>query len=248
MTAIDLHVKILDAEVVERAKRHGLDVVVYAPHFTRLPEIQRAAERYSDEDLLVLPARELFTGPWHNRRHVLAIGLDEPVPDFLSLETTMAELQRQDAAVLVPHPTFLSISLSVDDIRHYVACIDAIEVYNPKTLWYHHRRGQRLAGECNVGQFASSYAHLRWMVGRVWMEFDTTVDSLETLCDTIQGGLEGHVHRGRGPTYGVHRAIEIAHIGWENSWEKAQRVFRPGVEPTHPRHPAYEERFDDPGY
>ncbi|PSP27587.1 metal-dependent phosphoesterase, partial [Halobacteriales archaeon QH_2_65_14] len=33
VTRVDPHVKILDDEVVRRAKRAGLDVLVYAPHF-----------------------------------------------------------------------------------------------------------------------------------------------------------------------------------------------------------------------
>ncbi|MFW6320736.1 MAG: PHP domain-containing protein, partial [Halohasta sp.] len=56
-----MHTKILTDAVVDRAKRRGLDVLVYAPHFTRLPEIRRRAARYSDDDLLVVPAREIFT-------------------------------------------------------------------------------------------------------------------------------------------------------------------------------------------
>ena len=42
-TRVDMHVKILSDEVVARAKRRGIDVLVYAPHFTRLPEIRRTA-------------------------------------------------------------------------------------------------------------------------------------------------------------------------------------------------------------
>src|SRR6056297_2144201 len=95
---VDLHVKILDEQVVERAKARGLDALVYAPHFTRLPDIRERAERFSDDELTVFPGRELFTGTWQRRRHVLAVGLDEMVPDFLTLDGTMAELGEQSAA------------------------------------------------------------------------------------------------------------------------------------------------------
>jgi len=59
---VDCHVKVLNERVVERAKRAGLDALVYAPHFTRLPEIRERAAAYSDDELLVVPAREVFTG------------------------------------------------------------------------------------------------------------------------------------------------------------------------------------------
>ncbi|PHQ46649.1 metal-dependent phosphoesterase, partial [Halorubrum sp. C3] len=36
-TRVDAHVKVLDDEVVARAKDRGIDALVYAPHFTRLP-------------------------------------------------------------------------------------------------------------------------------------------------------------------------------------------------------------------
>ncbi|HET7324465.1 MAG TPA: PHP domain-containing protein, partial [Halococcus sp.] len=57
MSRVDLHIKILDEQVVQRAKRYGLDVLVYAPHFTRLPAIRERARAFSDDDLLVVPAR-----------------------------------------------------------------------------------------------------------------------------------------------------------------------------------------------
>jgi len=59
-TRVDMHTKILTDEVTARAKRRGIDVLVYAPHFTRLPDIQRKAARYTDDELLVVPAREIL--------------------------------------------------------------------------------------------------------------------------------------------------------------------------------------------
>jgi predicted metal-dependent phosphoesterase TrpH len=128
---VDMHVKVLDQQVVERAKARGLDALVYAPHFERLSDAREEAARYSDEELLVVPAREVFTGTWQNRTHLLALGLDDPVPDFIPLGDAMEEFTRQDAAVLAPHPTFLNVSVSRDDLAAYVDRIDAVETYNP---------------------------------------------------------------------------------------------------------------------
>ena len=140
--AVDMHVKVLDERVVQRAKARGLDALVYAPHFTRLPDIRDRAGRFSDDELTVFPARELFANSWQRRRHVLAVGLDEPVPDFLTLDATLAELRRQDAAILIPHPGFLSVSLGGEEIQQYAGTIDAVEVYNPKHLPHHNRRAR----------------------------------------------------------------------------------------------------------
>lgn len=167
-TYVDPHVKVLDEGLVERAVRRGIDAVVYAPHFTRWPEIERRAAELSTEDLLVVPGREVFTGGYRNRKHVLALGLDEPVPDFVTLEAAMAEFERQDATVLAPHPEYLTVGLTAPDLRAYRDVVDAVEVYNPK-YWPHHRRRCRsLADDLGLTGFGSSYAHLPWTVGDVW--------------------------------------------------------------------------------
>ena len=173
--------KILDDRVVRRAKRFGLDVLVYAPHFTRLPEIKRRAQAYSDDDLLVVPARELFTGSWRERRHVLVLGLDSPIPDFTTLDGAMAELREQDAVVLAPHPEFLTVSLDEAAIREYRDLVDAVEVYNPKHWACHNRRACEIARDLDLPAFRSSYAHRHATVGEVWTEFERAIETEDDL-------------------------------------------------------------------
>jgi hypothetical protein len=55
-------VKLLDERVVERAREAGLDVLVYAPHFTRLADVRERAKRFSTDEVTVVPGREVFTG------------------------------------------------------------------------------------------------------------------------------------------------------------------------------------------
>ncbi|PSP93804.1 metal-dependent phosphoesterase [Halobacteriales archaeon QS_4_62_28] len=240
-----MHVKILDERVVERAKARGLDALVYAPHFTRLPEIRERARRFSDDELTIVPARELFTGTWQQRRHVLAVGLSEPVPDFLTLEGTMAELDRQDAAVLVPHPEFLTVSLTRDQIRQYHDQIDAVEVYNPKHWAHHNREAESIAADFEMRPFTSSYAHLHGTVGEAWVEFDERLDSAEKLTTALRDDTERQVfHRG-GLGHRLRCGLEFCHLGYENSWSKIDRLFLQGTEATHPNHVAYNGRFDD---
>jgi len=242
---VDMHVKVLDEAVVERAKARGLDALVYAPHFTRLPEIRREAERYSDDELRVFPARELFTGSWQHRRHVLAVGLDEPVPDFLTLEATVDELERQGAAVLVPHPEFLTVSLDAGEIERYRDRIDAVEVYNPKHWPRHNARAQSLAAAYDLPPFTASYAHLRGTVGEAWTTFEESFETAADLTAALRAGAPRRVfHRG-GVGHRLRCTLEFAHLGYENSWEKIDRLFLQGTEATHPDHVAYQGRFDD---
>ncbi|PSQ47420.1 metal-dependent phosphoesterase [Halobacteriales archaeon SW_6_65_15] len=241
---VDLHVKVLDEQVVERAKARGLDAIAYAPHFTRLAEIRERAARFSDEELLVVPGREVFTGRWEDRKHVLALGLDEPVPDFISLAAAMDEFARQDAAVLVPHPEFLTVGLDAGDVAAYREQIDAVEVYNPKHWPHHDRRARELAAEAELPSFTSSYAHLRGTVGEAWTEFEGSFDSAEELVAAIREGHPRRVVHRSGWSHRLRCAAEFAHLGWENSYKKVDRLFLSGMEPTHPDHVAYDGRFE----
>jgi predicted metal-dependent phosphoesterase TrpH len=242
---VDTHVKVLDEGVVERAKAKGLDALVYAPHFTRLPEIERRARQFTDDDLLIVPARELFTGSWMNRKHVLALGLSDPVPDFITLENAMAELDRQDAAVLVPHPEFLTLSLDSSDVEQYADLIDAVEVYNPKHWRWHNRRAKRIASEAGLPAFTSSYAHFRSTVGEAWVTFEESLDSVADVVRAFKTGAPRTVHHRTGLRHELRCKAEFAHLGWENTFEKFARVVLPGTEPTNPFHDAYDGRFDD---
>lgn len=239
-----MHVKILDERVVARAKSRGLDVLVYAPHFTRLPTIERRAEQFSDDELTVIPAREVFTGPWHDRRHVLAFDLTDPIPDFITLEGTMAELKRQSATVLAPHPEFLTVSLDRTQIDRYSDVLDAVEAYNPKHLPWHNRRARTIAEKAGLTAFTSSYAHLLGTVGETWTTFDRSIDGPEDLTAGLRSGDPQPYHRS-GVAHRLRCLAEFAHLGFENTWEKFDRVVRSGMEPTHPGHVAYGGRFDN---
>ncbi|MBV0900834.1 PHP-associated domain-containing protein [Haloarcula salina] len=243
--AVDMHVKVLDERVVERAKERGLDALVYAPHFTRLPEIRSRAAAFSDDELTVFPARELFTGAWQERRHVLAIGLDEPVPDFITLEGAMTELERQGAAVLVPHPGYLNVSMGLEDIERYRDIIDAVEIYNPKQLSYHWDRARAFAERTGHETFVSSYAHLRGTVGEVSVAFDEGLDDVTALTRALKTDAKRTLIHRDGPSHALRRALEWAHLGFENTWGKFDRLMLQGTEPTHPDHVAYDDRFDD---
>ncbi|APX00055.1 metal-dependent phosphoesterase [Halobiforma lacisalsi AJ5] len=237
--------KVLDDEVVARAEQAGLDAIVYAPHFTRLPEIRREAERYSTDDLLVVPAREVFTGPWYERKHVLAIGLEEPVPDFIPLETAMDEFERQDATVLAPHPEFANVSVTASDVHRYADRIDALEIFNPKHLPLHNRQAREIAESVDLPPFTSSYAHLPRTVGVSHTTFDVPIETEADLRAALEDGLARRIVYRNGLDRWATTAGELGHLAYENTWKKVDRLFLSGIEPTHPRHIAYDGRFED---
>jgi len=238
-------VKVLDETVVARAKARGIDVLVYAPHFVRLPTIRERAERHSDDDLLVVPAREVFTGDWRDRRHVLAVGLSEPVPDFVTFEGAMAEFERQDAAVLVPHPGFATVSLTSPEIDAHANRFDAIETYSVKLFPHQNRRCRRIADDVGLPAFGSSYAHLPGTVGEAWTAFDREIGTEAALVAALADGADRRVGHRNGFGHRLRGAVEFAHLGYENTWRKVDRLFLSGMAPTHPDHVVYDGRFDD---
>jgi predicted metal-dependent phosphoesterase TrpH len=240
-----MHVKILDERVVARAKARGVDVLVYAPHFTRLSDIRARADAFTDDDLLVVPARELFTGTWRDRKHVLAVGLSEPVPDFITLDAAMAECERQDAAVLVPHPELANVSFSRADVERYRDVVDGVELHNGKCLPWQNRAMRRVVRETGAAPFGSSYAHLRGSVGEVWTAFDEPLVDEAALVRVLRAGAPRRIVRRTGPGHRLRGLVEFAHLGYENSWGKINRLLLSGMEPTHPDHIAYHGRFDD---
>lgn len=242
---VDCHVKVLDDAVVERATRAGLDVLVYAPHFTRVPDIRERAAAHSSEELLVVPAREVFTGPWYDRKHVLALGLEDPVPDFIPLEAAMAEFERQDAVVLAPHPEFATVGLTEADLRRYAETVDAVEVFNSKHLPPHNQRARELATELGLPPFTSSYAHLPRSVGVAHTAFDTAIESEDDFLAALEDGVARRIVHRNGWERWTTTASELAHLGYENTWKRVDRLFLSGIEPTHPDHIAYRGRFDD---
>ncbi len=244
-TRVDAHVKVLDADVVALAKERGMDAIVYAPHFTRLPTIRERARRFSDDGLTVVPAREVFTGDWGNRRHLLVCGLSEPVPDFITFEGAMAEFDRQDAAVLVPHPDFATVSLTRPEIDAHKDNLHAIETYNTKLLPHQNARALRIARDLDLPGFGSSYAHLKGTVGEAWTTFDERLTSPEEIAAAFREQRPRTVvHRG-GLSHRLRGLVEFAHLAYENTWKKADRIFLSGDEPTLPTNVAYEGRFDD---
>jgi len=157
----------------------------------------------------------------------------------------MADCDRQNAAVAVPHPGFMNVSLTWPEIRAHAARIDAVETYNAKLLAYQNRRGQRIARELALPAFGSSYAHLAATVGEVWTRFETAINSEAALVDALTTGVDRRVQHRAGVDHRLRGLAEFAHLGYENTWEKVDRLLLSGDEPTHPRNLVYEGRFDD---
>jgi hypothetical protein len=122
--------------------------------------------------------------------------------------------------------------------------IDAIETYNTKLLPHQNARAQRTAEATGCAGFGSSYAHLPGTVGEVWTKFERQIESATDLHAALCEGAPRTPERLRGPAHTGRRSLEFGHLFWENSWQKFERLFLSGTEPTHPGHVAYDGVFE----
>jgi predicted metal-dependent phosphoesterase TrpH len=249
-TRVDTHVKTLDDRVVARAKERDIDVLVYAPHFARLPTVRRRAAAHSDDDLLVVPGREVLTGGWRDRRHVLALGLQSPVPDFVTFAGAMAEFDRQNAVVVVPHPERPGVGVTEAEVARYRETIDAVETYVP-TRPRRNRRAREVARSLDLPRTGASHAHRPRTVGAAWTAVPDPVEDETDLIAALRDPVDPADRGGRrvahrsGPDHHVERVVEMCQLAVEHSWGVLDRRFLSGTEPTHPGHVVYEGRFDD---
>ena len=244
-TRVDCHIKTLSPSVIARAVARGVDAVIYAPHFTPLPEIEATAAAYGDAPVTVIPGREIFTGSWRSRRHLLAVGMRAPVPDFISLEGALEALTEQGATILVPHPGFANVSLTAAEVTSHQDRLDAIEQENFKSRRRHNHRAREIAGRSGLPTFGSSYAHLPASVGATVTVFDESLPDAASVITAIAGEGPREIVSDVGPQSQLQGIVEFSHLGWENTVQKLRRMGSPGIAATHPQAPVYDGRFDD---
>lgn len=245
-TRVDPHIKILSEDVVDRAKDNDIDVLVYAPHFKDLNTIRRECKKFSCDDITIIPGRELFTGHWSNRNHILAIGLSTPIPDFIPLKDAILEIKKQDAALLIPHPEFLTVGLSEENISFYQEHIDCIEVYNPKYWTKHSNISEKISTRKNIKPFCSSYAHIKYTIGESHMKYTSNIHTESDLVEALKNDHDYSLYKKNDMRHKFISKTEFFHnLLYEDTWEKFQRVCLSGIEKTHPKQGYYDSRFND---
>ena len=82
-------------------------------------------------------------------------------------------------------------------------------------------------------------------MSEAWTRFETAIDSTAGLVAALKNGVDRRVQHRAGIDHRLRGLAEFAHLGYENSWEKVDRLLLSGDEPTHPRNVIYQGRFDD---
>ena len=112
----------LIARHVDAAIEAGLDCLAVTDHNDLRPGL--LAREYASRRghrLLVVPGMELTT---EERVHLVAVGLEQPIPAWEPLDLTVARVREAGGLTIVPHPFFRHLRERTD--------VDGIEQFNAR--------------------------------------------------------------------------------------------------------------------
>lgn len=164
-------------EILAAAEAAGMTVVALTDHDDiRGSFVLRDLAAKRSSPVAVVPGIEVTT----RAGHLLALFVEEEIPQFRPLADTVAAIHRQGGLAVVPHPlSYLTFSVGERALRGLAelgepgSFVDGIELVNPS---YAGRVRVKRAAWLNahvlrVAETGSSDAHHAELVGTAWTEF-----------------------------------------------------------------------------
>jgi hypothetical protein len=171
--------------LLEQAAAVGLDAIAVTDH-DEIEASLEAVEMAPEYDLIGIPGMEVTS----DAGHVLALGVEEIVPEGLSFLETLGRIRDLGGIAVVPHP--------FQESRHGVmakvtpselVAADAIEVYNSRLITGRsNRQAEKFARERGLPMTAGSDAHIAEMVGQAVTRIDAEEPTVEAILDAIREG------------------------------------------------------------
>jgi len=171
--------------LLEQAAAVGLDALAVTDH-DEYEASARAAEIADEYGLVGIPGMEVTS----EAGHVLALGVDRPVPADLPFVETLDRIREAGGVAVVPHPFQESRHGVASKVsRDELASADAIEVYNSRLITGRaNRQAERFADERGLPKTAGSDAHIAEMVGQAITRVETDERSCEAILDAVRAG------------------------------------------------------------
>jgi predicted metal-dependent phosphoesterase TrpH len=170
--------------LLAQASAVGLDALAITDHDT-FEASQAAAELAPEYGLVGIPGMEVTS----DAGHVLALGIEDAIPEGLSFEATIDRIHDAGGIAVVPHPFQESRHGVLANVtREALTAADAIEVYNSRLLTGRaNRQAKRFARQRGMPMTAGSDAHISEMVGQAvtYVDADPTVDA---ILDAVAAG------------------------------------------------------------
>ena len=171
--------------LLKQADAVGLDALAVTDHDEIAASLD-AAERAAEYGLVGIPGMEVSTAAGH----VLALGVEERVPEDLSYGESLDRIRELGGIAVVPHPFQESRHGVLANVsKDALAEADAIEVYNSRLLTGRaNRQAERFARERDVPMTAGSDAHISEMVGQAVTRIGAEERSVDAILDAIREG------------------------------------------------------------
>lgn len=171
--------------IIRTALKRGLDVIGVVDHdiYKGGPETKKIAEKIAPE-LIVIPGEEIKT----LSGEVIAFNLKRTIPKKMALADTVEEARGQGAFIIVPHPfdkLRQGVGENIDIIKDD---IDAIEIFNARTMFHSFNMKARKYAEDNmIPIIAGSDSHFYYEIGAGYTLIDSERNEKDIL-ESIKAG------------------------------------------------------------
>jgi len=179
-------------ELVDSALAHGLAGIALTDHNSVGGIGQARGAALKHPGFLVIPGIEISSADGH----VLALGINEPIPAGLPVGETVERILAAGALPVASHPFRNFTGLDEAQIRG--ARFGALEVLNGRSPNRKNLRACRLALSLGLGLSAGSDGHRPLEVGRCCVVVDSMPAGVDDLLEMIRKGKTGTWGRSAG--------------------------------------------------
>ena len=203
------------ADILERAREVGLDVVAITDHDTVAGglEARELADRYG---VRVIVGEEVKSA----EGEVVGLFLEETVPPGMSFAETIAAIKDQGGIVYVPHPfDRLHTVPSAALLRANVADIDVLEVFNSRLAFPgFNEQAERFARRYRIPAAAGSDAHVLASLGTAL----TGIDDFTGAPDFVAALAESRIVR-RPRSYLYLQSLKLVQTGLDGQSARSRK-------------------------
>ncbi|MBE9482829.1 MAG: PHP domain-containing protein [Chloroflexi bacterium] len=173
--------------IIKRCLEIGINCIAICDHGTA----EGALKMQGIAPFPVIVAEEILTP----HGEIMGMFLKETIPSGLSVEQTISRIKAQGGLVCIPHPfdIFRQSALSTKIIEEIVDQIDAIEVFNSRTILLQNlTQAQMFAQKYGIAKSAGSDAHTVGEIGNAYVEMPEFNGKDDFLNALAKGKIFGH--------------------------------------------------------
>ncbi len=174
-------------QIINRCLETGINCIVIADHGT----IEGAVKMQRLAPFPVIIAEEILT----THGEIMGMFLQETIPNGLSVKQTISQIKTRGGLVNIPHPfdTFRHSALDGRIIEEIAGQIDAIEVFNSRSLFLRSSvKAQIFAEKYGIPKSAGSDAHTPYEIGNTYVEMPEFNGRGDFLSALEKGKIFGH--------------------------------------------------------